>query len=829
MQAHGGTRASDLMYPGELANLTPCVCLEGAFMRKNITRFIAACVLVGVTLACGDSTDQAPGIRMPDAGYSGFIETVVFSDGADQATDETNGAWNPGADTDGTAGGADTSAHQGDDGAPPDCSPDCTGRICGDDGCGGSCGACGAGTTCDAGVCVGSVPGTWSCALSYYSSGDGCHCECGAYDPDCSDGTQAVINCAPDQVCNLNGHCEGGGQGGCTPDCAWKECGPDGCGGVCGTCALGETCDMGLCGTTASGAASCAGRCGEYDGFQSCQCDDQCFGNDDCCADVCGQCGELFPWECGDCTPDCAGKACGDDSCGGSCGVCGWDESCQGGQCVADPVETSSCADACGGYETGASCQCDTNCFSYGDCCADICDHCAAEFAYDCGVCAPDCAGKACGDDGCGGSCGTCPAGEGCDAGQCVADVTDAWTCNDDYYDNDDGCDCDCGAYDPDCDDPDQTLYGCNYGEACDAQGQCESTCSPDCAGKACGDDGCGGSCGVCAESESCEDGQCKSGPAEGWGCSAAYYDSDDGCDCDCGAYDPDCDDPAQTLYGCEDGEACNAEGLCESTCSPDCGGRACGGDGCGGSCGDCAEGESCEAGQCVGDLPASWSCSQAYYAAGDGCDCDCGAYDPDCDDPSQTLYGCGTGEACNDQGECVLTCTPDCAGKACGGDGCGGSCGDCPSGEGCLDGQCASVDLTSCEGRCGVYDGDAPCQCDTSCVGLGDCCDDICEVCADEFPAGCDWCVADCAGKSCGDDGCGGSCGSCDSGQWCDGGQCAAGPPPSWTCNSTYYDAEDGCDCECGAYDPDCDDPFQTTWNCGIFEYCGDDGLCHW
>jgi hypothetical protein len=35
------------------------------------------------------------------------------------------------------------------------------------------------------------------------------------------------------------------------------------------------------------------------------------------------------------------------------------------------------------------------------------------------------------------------------------------------------------------------------------------TNCTPDCAGKECGDDGCGGSCGMCAEGESCQDGQC--------------------------------------------------------------------------------------------------------------------------------------------------------------------------------------------------------------------------------------------------------------------------------------------------------------------------------
>ncbi|MFH1532228.1 MAG: Ig-like domain-containing protein, partial [Pseudomonadota bacterium] len=68
------------------------------------------------------------------------------------------------------------------------CLPDCGGKACGPDGCGGSCGTCGAGLVCDQGVCV---------------------------DP-------------------------------CTPDCAGKECGDDGCGGTC-PCGAGFVCDGTTC------------------------------------------------------------------------------------------------------------------------------------------------------------------------------------------------------------------------------------------------------------------------------------------------------------------------------------------------------------------------------------------------------------------------------------------------------------------------------------------------------------------------------------------------------------------------------------------------------
>lgn len=39
------------------------------------------------------------------------------------------------------------------------------------------------------------------------------------------------------------------------------------------------------------------------------------------------------------------------------------------------------------------------------------------------GDCIPDCAGRVCGDDGCGGSCGSCPLGMHCENGQCVCDL----------------------------------------------------------------------------------------------------------------------------------------------------------------------------------------------------------------------------------------------------------------------------------------------------------------------------------------------------------------------------------------------------------------------
>ena len=50
----------------------------------------------------------------------------------------------------------------------------------------------------------------------------------------------------------------------------------------------------------------------------------------------------------------------------------------------------------------------------------------------------------------------------------------------------------------------------------------------------------------------------------------------------------------------------------------------------------------------------------------------------------------------------------------------------------------------------------------------------------ADTGPDPADVCVAQCAGRQCGDDGCGGTCGSCDGGKVCQSGQCV-GCPVDW------------------------------------------------
>jgi len=57
---------------------------------------------------------------------------------------------------------------------------------------------------------------------------------------------------------------------------------------------------------------------------------------------------------------------------------------------------------------------------------------------------------------------------------------------------------------------------------------------------------------------------------------------------------------------------------------------------------------------------PTEWTCDLAYYGANDGCDCACGAWDPDCDGAyGASLYGCS-----DDDDVCVNTNGGTCQGS---------------------------------------------------------------------------------------------------------------------------------------------------------------------
>ncbi|MDP6946177.1 MAG: hypothetical protein QF464_18660, partial [Myxococcota bacterium] len=192
------------------------------------------------------------------------------------------------------------------------------------------------------------------------------------------------------------------------------------------------------------------------------------------------------------------------DGCGGTCGGCPPDQYCQPD--CGDTCSPEACPD-------GPSC--------------DVTYACVTDTG-----CVPQCVGKTCGADGCGGYCGLCPDGVACDA----------------------------------------ATFSCP--ELPD--------CYPLCDGKACGDDGCGGVCGICPGGGNCgSDGQCL------------------GCDPGCGEHNCGPDACGGVCGVCAEGIACEA-GIC---CVPACDGRLCGDDGCGGVCGECADSQACVAGTCVGGV----------------------------------------------------------------------------------------------------------------------------------------------------------------------------------------------------------------------------------
>ena len=293
------------------------------------------------------------------------------------------------------------------------------------------------------------------------------------------------------------------------------------------------------------------------------------------------------------------------------------------------------------------------------------------------------------------------------------------------------------------------TCGSCEGPLLCTVDGTC--VCIPDCADKACGEDGCGGSCGVCPDGYHCESEGCVADPCE---------PACDGLDCGpdgCGG----------TCSQCTGQEVCSADGDC--VCVPDCQGKMCGDDGCEGTCGSCPEEYHCTDYVCIAEACVP-DCTEKA-CGDDGCGGSCGM--------------CGGQEVCTEEHQCV--CIPDCADKACGDDGCGGTCGMCPVGyhcepDGCVADPCepACAGKTcgddSCGGTCGQCAGQEVCSANGDCVCVPDCqgkmcgddgCEGTCGSCPEKYHCTdyvciADACAPDCADNPCGDDGCGGSCGMC-------------------------------------------------------------------
>ena len=617
-------------------------------------------------------------------------------------------------------------------------------------------------------------------------------------------------------------------QSNCEPQCDGKNCGDDACWGTCGACADG-VCVDGVCmsgpGCESSGGPGCGGCpceacvCGmdgfccdtAWDGFCVSECIEDCGGCADltncgdgvcdggvgencssCAADcVCVDPEVCFGGVC--CVPSCDGVECGTDGCGGDCGDCPFGEYCVDGTCGPNDGCAATEESGCGGCLCEA-CVCDF----WPECCTwawdELCVYVCEDFCDGCGLL------ENCGD-------GVCGEGEGENCGNCPGDCL----CEGDAICND---------------------YAC---------------CIPSCDGLMCGSDGCGGSCGSCADGV-CSNGVCMSGPGcessgsagcGGCSCEACVCSMDSYCcsfawdsicvgECidDCGGCadlsncgdDVCANDVGETCgtcpsdCGCVDGNVCFDSWCCE----PDCQGKECGTDGCGGTCG------SCPCANCEAD--ATWCDSVAglcVFLDSTGCgelmDCQsaCDDYDDYCIDQCVALappeaialqdawfvcledagyWDCWDWECAIDTyGECITFGVQCFEGeKSCAWvyeclAGCAN--GDSSCGEDCMwKGNQAGIDVFWDFWTCyALYCGDAT---DFDCMV-----ETIYGVCQGEYEACSESCLPVCAGKECGPDGCDGSCGQCAPGLSCtEEGQCVCIPE----CDGKQC-GDDGCGEECG------------------------------
>ena len=465
-----------------------------------------------------------------------------------------------------------------------------------------------------------------------------------------------------------------------------------------------------------------------------------------------------------------------DGHCDCGCSATDWD--CKQFSCI-DP-----------GCIEGACEACFTLSGSWKPCAADpkmddwTCDALAiADSLCDCGCGIPDpaCKGSGCETPGCRKqSCDVrhncsdtmIAANDDCSSNNPQVLITGtSWICPWDRYASGDGCDCGCGAIDPDCGDG----AGCSMGRCFnDACVRCSEEGRPyDCdAAKAGWDED------ILGDSSSSEPSQCN----------ALHFGTGDGCDCGCGGPDPDCGKDK----GCE-GAGCKDN-----------------------ACDRCTDISGKPTGCLPSDVATTWTddsgCNADNYGTGDGCDCGCGIPDPDCDGlGSIDSTFVDTCDVCHDKvnGSNTNYYVVPCPKWTC------GSATDvafanaeCDCGCGVIDPFCRDVQRESCTKAgceiatcqfCNDSGGRAACggqwrtDTDVSCHwqfygedGLCDC--------------GCGAHDPDCKkGQDCTDKGCNApDCDVCHDGSLLD--LCYA-----WTCSADSFGKGDGCDCGCGARDPDC------------------------
>jgi len=245
-------------------------------------------------------------------------------------------------------------------------------------------------------------------------------------------------------------------------------------------------------------------------------------------------------------------------------------------------ANAGTCKDKCGKYDSKATCQCDSGCAGFGDCCADykaLCVKCTLDSGCD--------DGDACTVDTCDKKTGKClakaaPDGTGCNDGDaCTSkDACAAGTCKGAPTSCDDGNDCTWDFCDKlsGCQHSD-AVGGCDDGDPCTTKDTCsKGKCAAGTAkcddGNSCTKDICDAKTGACkadnlTDGTACEDGdKCTANDAcSGGKCAAgkAKCDDDNPCTTDaCDAKTGACKStPVKDGTGCNDANACTVATIC--------------------------------------------------------------------------------------------------------------------------------------------------------------------------------------------------------------------------------------------------------------------------
>jgi hypothetical protein len=427
--------------------------------------------------------------------------------------------------------------------------------------------------------------------------------------------------------------------------------------------------------------------------------------------------GETCDCACGAPDPDCADGGLPVTGC--TSGFCQED-----GQCA--PCDPSCDGKACGDDGCGGQCG--------------YCSDPNAPLCLDgaCSACVPGCDGKECGDDGCGGSCGACMLPLTCVAGICGAVPAE------------ESCVGFCGGTAP---------SGCGCGPSCATEGGCcvdvyQCGCQPVCAPGACGDDGCGGTCGACPAGQLCGNGTCVVQPCTALTCNGngTCDDATGECACNAGFDGLNCEVCASGFVGWPGcGAVCTSDADCDDSnaCTSD---VCTAGSGClrvpvdGKPCDDgdvCTAGDACQAGACKpgGVCDDGDTCTADTCQPGVGC--------------KATPIAAMNGKPCDDDDACTSSTT--CVSGACS----GGSLDACDDGNECTSDACDSA--TGCTHEPNTL----PCALDTACSLAAACLDG---ACTSLFGVDCD------DGDPCTSDACVGATGGCQNELVAEGSACEDG-----------------------------------------------------